>query len=179
MNKEHTYREDELVLLLKQRDAQAFGYLYDHYAASLNGIICSFVTDEQYALDALQECFVKIWNQVQAYDASKGRLFTWLAAVARNTAIDMLRSRNWKNTQQHRELSGAAHTIPATSGWNMDTIGLRGAVKNLREEYRQVIELAYFEGMSHSDIAAETGMPVGTVKTRLRAALIELRKFIK
>ncbi|WP_223709645.1 RNA polymerase sigma factor [Niabella beijingensis] len=179
MNKQYTYREDELVMLLKQRDAEAFGYLYDHYAASLNGIIRSFVADEQQALDVLQECFVKIWSQVQTYDASRARLFTWLAAVARNTAIDMLRSRNWKNTLQNRALSDEEYVMPAVTGWNIDTIGLRGAVKNLREEQRQVIELAYFEGMSHSAIAAETGLPVGTVKTRLRAALIELRKFIK
>lgn len=179
MNKQQTYSEDELVILLKQRSAEAFGYLYDHYADSLNGIIRSFVADEQHALDVLQDCFIKIWNQVHAYDPSKGRLFTWLVSIARNTAIDMLRSRSWKNALQNRELSGREQTIPSTTGLNIDAIGLRAAVHQLKEELRQVLELAYFEGMSHSNIAEATGLPMGTVKTRLRSALIELRKFIK
>ncbi|HEX7755149.1 MAG TPA: sigma-70 family RNA polymerase sigma factor [Niabella sp.] len=179
MNKRYTYREDELVALLKQGDPTAFEYLYDHYAASLNGIVLSFVQDEQQALDVVQECFIKIWNQINAYDAAKGRLFTWLSSLARNTAIDMLRSKNWKNTLRNTVISGHEHAIPSGTGLNIDTIGLKGLIKNLREEYQQVVELAYFDGLSHNAIAEETGIPVGTVKTRLRNALIELRKYIK
>lgn len=172
------YTEPQLVALLKQKDSNAFSYLYDNYAAALNSIIRGIISDDQMADNVLQDCFVKIWNQAVNFDKSKGRLFTWMAAIARNTSIDALRSKGWKNARQNIELT-ASHAEATEQRMNIDTIGLRKFVGGLKEEYKSLIEMCYFEGYSQNDVAELTGIPLGTVKTRIRKALIELRSRIK
>ena len=172
------YTEQELVALLKQRDASAFSYLYDNYAGALNSIVHSFIPDEQLANSVLQDSFVKIWNQASTFDSIRGRLFTWMASIVRNTAIDTLRSKDWKNSRQNVELTDRNNEIAADNALNIDAIGLRKVVNSLREEYKTVVEMCYFDGFTQSDIAETTGIPLGTVKTRLRKALIELRSRI-
>ncbi len=172
------YTEQELVALLKQRDANAFSYLYDNYAAALNSIVRSFIPDEQLANSVLQDSFVKIWNQAGTFDSIRGRLFTWMSSIVRNTAIDTLRSKDWKNSRQNVELTDRNNEIAADNLLNIDAIGLRKVVNSLREEYKTVVEMCYFDGFTQNDIAETTGIPLGTVKTRLRKALIELRSRI-
>ncbi|WP_044046288.1 RNA polymerase sigma factor [Niabella soli] len=171
------YTEQELVSLLKRQDATAFSCLYDNYASALNGIVHSFVQDEQAAYSILQDSFVKIWKQITSFDEQKGRLFTWMSSVTRNTAIDFLRSKEWKNSCQNVALTDNNNNIAADTVLT-DMIGLRKMVHNLRDEYKFLVEMCYFEGFSQSEIAAITGIPLGTVKTRLRNALIELRSWI-
>ncbi|MCH5598528.1 RNA polymerase sigma factor [Niabella ginsengisoli] len=173
------YTEQELVALLKQRDPNAFSYLYDNYAAALNGIVRNFISDDQLADSVLQDSFVKIWNQASTFDSIKGRLFTWMSSIVRNTAIDTLRSKDWKNSRQNVELTDNNSEIAADNALNIDAIGLRKFVGGLRDEYKMVVEMCYFDGFSQSDIAQTTGVPLGTVKTRLRKALLELRSRIK
>ncbi len=173
------YNEEELVSLLKQHDQAAFSYLYDNYSSSLHGAILGILPDTDTALDILQEVFVKIWKQISAYDVSKGRLFTWMLTIARNAAIDMLRSKNWKNNKRNNELTDESLTLAGSSQTNTDVIGLRKIVHTLKEEYRVLVELSYFEGYTQDDIAKQLNIPIGTVKTRLRKALIELRQTIK
>lgn len=173
------YTEPELVNLLKQRQQSAFGYLYDNYSAALYGIILSIVPDRELANDVLQEVFVKIWKQVESYDSSKGRLFTWMMNIARNASIDMLRSKNYQRSQQNRELTENVYEKGGSTSTNVEQIGLRKLVFSLKEEYKVVVELSYFEGFTQDEISKMLNMPLGTVKTRLRNALIQLRELVK
>ncbi|HWB28543.1 MAG TPA: sigma-70 family RNA polymerase sigma factor [Chitinophagaceae bacterium] len=173
------YTESELVLLLKERQQQAFGYLYDNYSGALYSVVLSVITDRELANDVLQEIFIKIWRQIELYDATKGRLFTWMMNIARNASIDMLRSKAFNNNQQNRELTEAVYDSVGSVSTNIDKIGLKKLVYRLKEEYKVLVELAYFQGYTQDEISKLLDIPLGTVKTRLRAALIQLREIIK
>lgn len=92
------YSEQELIALLRQRNDRSFGYLYDNYAGALMGVISAIISDPETARDVLQESFINIWRRIDLYDPAKGRLFTWMMNVARNAAIDKLRSKGYQNT---------------------------------------------------------------------------------
>ena len=173
------YNEPELVLLLKQRSKPVFSYLYDNYSGALHSIIMNIVSEEELANDVLQEVFVKIWKQMESYDSSKGRLFTWMLNIARNASIDTVRSKGYQNSRQNRELTEDVYTSGGTSETKIDQIGLRKVVHTLKEEYKVLVELSYFQGYTQDEISKMLGIPLGTVKTRLRTALIHLRDIIK
>jgi RNA polymerase sigma factor (sigma-70 family) len=174
-----TYQESELVLLLKQRNESAFSYLYDNYSAALYSVIVSIIPDRELSNDILQEVFVKIWRQIETYDVTKGRLFTWMLNIARNASIDAIRSKNFHQRQQNRELTEQIHETGGSTQTNTDKIGLRKIVYKLKEEYRVLVELSYFEGFTQDEISKMLKIPLGTVKTRLRTALIQLKQVIK
>lgn len=168
-----------MVQLLRQRSRHVFSYLYDNYSGALLSIIRNIVNEEELANDVLQEVFVKIWKQIDSYDSSKGRLFTWMLNIARNASIDTIRSKSFQNSRQNRELTDDVYSAGGTSETPTDQIGLRKLVHNLKEEYRLLVELSYFQGYTQDEIAKMLNMPLGTVKTRLRTALIQLREIIK
>lgn len=168
-----------MVQLLRQRSRHVFSYLYDNYSGALLSIIRNIVNEEELANDVLQEVFVKIWKQIDSYDSSKGRLFTWMLNIARNASIDTIRSKSFQNSRQNRELTDDVYSAGGTSETATDQIGLRKLVHNLKEEYRLLVELSYFQGYTQDEIAKMLNMPLGTVKTRLRTALIQLREIIK
>lgn len=176
-----TYTESELVSLLKSRDNKAFSYLYDNYASALYTVICQIVGDLETGNDVMQDVFVNIWKRIDTYDASRGRLFTWMLNIARNASIDVVRSKSYQNSLKNlsipdsgeREIGGAASTL------NVDNIGFRKVVERLRKEHRVLIELAYFKGYTHEEIAEIEDIPLGTVKTRIRNALIQLREYLR
>ena len=176
-----TYGESELVSLLKSRDSKAFGYLYDNYSASLYTVITQLVNDTEIANDVLQEVFINIWRKIDSYDPAKGRLFTWMLNIARNASIDTLRSRSYQNTrknqslQENNEWAGAGSLTSA----NVDNIGLKKIIERLKKEHRVLIDLAYFKGYTHEEIAQIEDIPLGTVKTRIRNALMQLREYLK
>lgn len=175
------YSEEELVLRLQSKDQQAFSYLYDNYAAALNGIIYRMVDNRELAEDILQEAFVKIWNNFTTYDTGKGRLFTWMLNITRNLTIDTLRSKGYK---KQAKISGDENTVNNITNDNsiaasFDAMGIRKQLVNLKPEQRSIIELAYFNGYTQDEISKEMGIPLGTVKTRMRAAIIELRKMLE
>lgn len=174
-----TYTEPELVELLKQRDNKAFNYLYEHYSGALYGVVMPIVNDAEVANDVLQEVFLNIWRKIDSYDPGKGRLFTWMLNIARNAAIDMLRSKNFQNTRKNQPLSDTVNWSTNTQVQNVDNIGLRKMLEKLKDEQRTLVELAYFRGYTHEEIAAMEGIPLGTVKTRIRAALIQLRNYLQ
>ncbi|RFM29882.1 RNA polymerase sigma factor [Deminuibacter soli] len=174
-----TYSEAELIPLLKQREQSAFGYLYDHYSGALNTVVLSIIPDKTLCGDVLQEVFIKIWRQIDSYDESKGRLFTWMLNITRNAAIDMVRSKGYQNTKQNQELTESVYDAGGSALPNVDKIGLRKVVHTLREEYRVLVDLSYFQGFTQEEIAKMLDIPLGTVKTRLRAALIQLRQLVK
>lgn len=179
MNPAKTYSEIELITLLKQREQSAFGYLYDHYAGSLYSIILNIVPDKDLASDVLQEVFIKIWKQIESYDTIKGRLFTWMLNIARNASIDAVRSKGYQKNQQSRELTENVFYAGGSTEINTDKIGLRKVVNNLKEDYRVLIVLSYFEGFTQEEISKMLGIPLGTVKTRMRSALIQLKQVIR
>lgn len=179
MNNGITYQESELVTLLKQRQESSFSYLYDHYSASLYSVIIGIVSDREVANDILQEVFIKIWRQIESYDTSKGRLFTWMLNVARNASIDAIRSKGYQQSQQNRELTEKIYDVAGSTQLNTDKIGLRKIVYKLKEDYRVLVELSFFEGYTQDEISKMLKIPLGTVKTRLRTALIQLKQVIK
>lgn len=172
------YAEADLVSLLKQRSQEAFHYLYDNYAGALNSIIITVVKDTEYAADVLQEVFIKIWKQIEQYDDTKGRLFTWMANIARNASIDMLRSKGYRNTQKIQELPDNVYQLSGADAMKPETIGLRNLLQKLRPEQKAVLDLSYFQGFTHDEIAKILNIPVGTVKTRIRSAVIQLRSMM-
>ncbi len=175
------YNEDELVQMLQQQDQQAFSYLYDNYAPALNGVIFRLVEDKALAEDILQEVFVKIWNNFSSYNKSKGRLFTWMINLTRNLAIDTMRSKGYK---KQGKISGDENSVSniqdnSFSINQFDSMGIRDQLKNLKPDQRVVIDLAYFNGFTQDEIAKQIGIPLGTVKTRMRTAILELRKILQ
>jgi RNA polymerase sigma factor (sigma-70 family) len=153
--------------------------LYDHYSGALYAVILNIVPDKDIASDVLQEVFVKIWKQIETYDTTKGRLFTWMLNIARNASIDMVRSKNYQKNQQNRELSETVYDAAGSFETNTDKIGLRKLVHSLKDDYKVLVELSYFEGFTQDEISKMLDIPLGTVKTRLRAALIQLKRLVK
>jgi RNA polymerase sigma factor (sigma-70 family) len=172
------YTEDNLVALLKQRDRSAFDYLYEHYSSALYTVILNIVAEKETASDILQEVFVKVWRQIDTYDDHKGRLFTWMLNIARNSAIDFVRSRQFKNNRQNFELTDSVYFDGEGTQLNIDKIGLAEMVGRLPDEYSKLVRMAYFGGLTHDEIAKQENIPLGTVKTRIRKALTELRKLM-
>jgi len=173
-----TYNEEELVLLLKQQSREAFNYLYRQYAGVLYGVVSKVIHDEQTAQDVLQEVFVKIWANIHQYDARKGRIYTWMINIARNAAIDKLRSKGeimkgkiqtGDDVVNNMEYRGMKTEQPT------DTIGLRKMVSTLKPEYQTIINLAYFKGFTLDEISKALAIPLGTVKTRMRSGIQQLR----
>ena len=173
------YSEAELVMLLKQRTQSAFSYLYDNYSSTLYTVIVSILQDRELANDVLQEVFIKIWKQIEQYDAEKGRLYTWMINISRNASIDTLRSKSYNLQKQNRELTENVYSAAGTSIIETDKIGLRKVITNLKEDQKVLVELAYFQGYTQDEISQLLNIPLGTVKTRLRSALIQLRALLK
>ncbi len=175
------YSEEELVLQLRAKDKLAFEYLYDNYSTALNGVIYKLVENEHLREDILQEAFIKIWNNFPQYDSSKGRLFTWIVNLTRNLTIDKLRSKSYKKQLKisTNENSVTAYEDKSISDTIHDTIGLRKQIESLKPDQKIVIDLAYFSGYTQNEISEEIGIPLGTVKTRMRSAINELRKLME
>ncbi|CCH03220.1 RNA polymerase sigma factor sigK Sigma-K factor [Fibrella aestuarina BUZ 2] len=178
--------ESVLVEKLLQRDEQAFQWLYKHYSAALYGVLLKIVREEEQAQDLLQEVFIKIWNNTATYDTQKGRLFTWMLNIARNTGIDAVRSgKAMSRPSSAQTLSTddagtfAVDREYAVAPENPDHIGLREVIQKLRPDRKQLIDLVYFGGYTHEEAADELGLPLGTVKTRIRSALQELKQLFR
>jgi RNA polymerase sigma-70 factor, ECF subfamily len=179
---QHQYQlEKKLVedLILKKKEA--FDYLYEHYAAALFGVINRIVLSDDIANDVLQESFVKIWNNISSYDSGKGSLFTWMLNLCRNRAVDEIRSKAYKKEVQNQNIEDYVLKLDKTNfvESSIDHIGLKTVVQKLRPAYKELIDKVYFEGYTQEETAKELGIPLGTVKTRLRAAMVELREALK
>jgi RNA polymerase sigma-70 factor, ECF subfamily len=172
------FLESELIAGLQQGSDESYQYLIDRYSAMLFGVIGRIVNDKDDAQNILQDSFVKIWMNIERYDASKGRLATWMLNVARNTAIDFTRSKIYsqRNKNQNIENNVGFETDSLKTQTTVDTIGLKQIVDKLPPQCREIIEWMYFEGFTQQEIADNKGIPLGTVKTRTRLALVELRK---
>ncbi len=171
--------EEALVSLLQSKDERGFSILYDNYSSALYGVVLKIVRSEEIADDVMQDAFVKIWKNIEAYNRTKGTLFTWILNVARNTAIDRIRSQEFQNSQKNQDLDTSINFIDnqSSSQFDVDAIGIKKVVENLRPEYQQMIELLYFQGYTQAEVSEEFGIPLGTVKTRVKAAIVQLRQY--
>jgi RNA polymerase sigma factor (sigma-70 family) len=172
-----TYGEQELIASLRHKDEQAFSYLYDHYSGALYGVICQIVGNAELGNDVLQEAFINIWRRIETYDENKGRLFTWMLNIARNAAIDKMRSKGIQQSLREEAIPNHS-SIPLSVSPRMDDFGLKKMILQLKDEQRQLIDLSYFQGFTHEQIAKALDIPLGTVKTRIRSALTQLRSLL-
>jgi RNA polymerase sigma factor (sigma-70 family) len=171
-------KEEDLIKALKSQETIAIQALYDMYSGALFGVISRIIQNTEVAEDLLQETFIKIWNSAEHYDSSKGRLFTWMISVARNLSIDKLRSKDFRNANKNQDIENNVDFIDAEKkiSFNSDVVGLRDMVSGLKPEYFDVLEMVYFKGFTHVEAAEALDIPLGTVKTRIRMAVMELRK---
>jgi len=173
--------ETELIAGLKAKNETALVQVYDRYYASLSGIIFKYVNDVELTEELIQETFVKIWLHIDSYDHSKGRLFTWMVNIARNLSIDKLRSADYKTSQKTEVLDNSVHNnnLNHSEQLRIDHIDMAEIVQRLRPEQKNLIDLIYFKGYTQAEVADKLKIPLGTVKTRVRAAIVELRKYFK
>ncbi|WP_254091004.1 RNA polymerase sigma factor [Dawidia soli] len=152
-------------------------YLYDHYSAALYGAIFRIIKKEAVAEEVLQDVFLKIWDKFDHYDASKGKLFTWLLNVARNQAIDKTRSREISKDRKTDDIQNVVSKIDNEEyiEQRVDSIGVKDILKDLPREQHFIVEHLYLKGYTQSELADEFDIPLGTVKTRLRLAMQQLR----
>lgn len=165
-----------LVNRLKNRDESAMGEVYDRFAPTLYGVASKVVRSDEIAQDVVQDSFVKIWRKVETYDSSKGTFFTWMLNITRNTAIDFLRKTKKENPASIQDIENNVH-ISDAAAQNIDTIGVTALVDNLKEDQRILVEYIYFKGFTQQEVSDELGIPLGTVKTRIRTAVQELKKW--
>jgi RNA polymerase sigma factor (sigma-70 family) len=180
LSKKHkiSLSEEELVLALTRREKIAVEALYDMYSSSLFGVISRIVIDIPVAEDVLQETFLKIWHSFSSYSSEKGRLFTWMVNIARNLAIDKIRSKDFKNQNKNRELENNVTFIDEqrSTVYKPELLGIKELVETLKSDQKAIVDLIYFKGYTHVEAAEELSIPLGTIKTRLRMAIQLLRK---
>ncbi|ADY28419.1 MULTISPECIES: RNA polymerase sigma factor [Cellulophaga] len=170
-----TLLEKHIVELLQDRDEKAISLLYDHYGDTLFGVANKVVRDEDLAQDVLQESFVKIWKKADSYDSSKAKLFTWLFRITRNTAIDKLRSVNTKSDKEIQIDVSDVYNL-GTESTRPELMDVKDNLHKLESKYKIVLEALFFEGMTQQEASEELNIPLGTIKSRLKIGLRELKK---
>jgi len=167
-----------LLARIQARDHGAMSVLFDRYAALVYAVALRVLKDAGEAEDVMQEIFVQIWREPGAFISGRGSLGAWLTVVARNRSIDVLRRR--KSSASFELFSLPSQTdLSSEVERNALMEKVRSALKALPEEQQKSLEFAFFEGMSHSEIAEKTGDPLGTIKTRIRLGLISIRKALQ
>jgi RNA polymerase sigma-70 factor, ECF subfamily len=156
---------------LAKGDQLALGELYDIYAPLVNGLALRIVRDTADAEDVVQEVFVQVWRQASRYDPKRGSPEAWLCTMARTRALDRLRRRSSRREETEENAPPSA-AVPR----NEERLAVREALQGLSEDRRRALELAYYEGLTQTEIAFRLGEPLGTVKTRIRTAMIRLRE---
>jgi len=179
----------EYILLRKisERDSDALSEFYDLYSKYLYTIIYYIVRDEAEAEDLLQEVFLQIWDKINSYDEALGNPLAWITRITRNKAIDRLRSKSFKNRSSEIDIERVFDLSEDSSSFSPDNISNRtqekteiaAALKTLNDNQRDLIEFAYFRGYSQSELAEYFKIPLGTVKTRMRSAMMSLRDKLK
>ena len=167
--------EAELIARIRSGDESAMAMLYDRYSGLVYAVALRVVADTGAAEDVLQDIFMQLWRNPGAFNAARGRLAPWLAVIARNRAIDHLRKR--RPETELEDVVVAVEPDLADGAFRAQVVErVRGELAAMPAEQRKCLELAFFEGLTHSEIATRTGEPLGTVKTRIRSGLIALRK---
>lgn len=173
--------QEELLPLVLKKDDRAFTLLYDMYSKSLFAVISNLVSDREEAEDVLQESFVKIWKNIETYNDTKGRLYTWMLNITRNTAIDKLRSKGFNNKQKNLSSDNFVHLLDDSNKMTnrIDTIGIQEFVKKLKPKCIQLLDLLFFKGFTQQEASEELEIPLGTVKTQNRNCINDLRTYLQ
>lgn len=173
--------QEELLVLIHKKDERAFTYIYDMYSKSLFAVISNLVKGREEAEDVLQDVFVKIWKNIDSYTESKGRFYTWILNIARNTSIDKLRSKDFNNSQKNLSSDNFVHLLDDSNKLTnkIDTIGIQEFVKKLKPKCIQIINLLFFKGYTQQEASDELEIPLGTVKTQNRNCINDLRNFLQ
>jgi RNA polymerase sigma-70 factor (ECF subfamily) len=174
--------EAELIHAVARGDEQALASLYDRYGPVLYGLLLRMLRDRGEAEDVLQELFLQVWQRAASFDATRGRVFTWLVTLTRSRAIDRLRSTRARARAAHASAEGSQEPsadalVDAARAEEGEAV--RGALLSIPEEQRRALLLAYFEGLTQTEIAARLGQPLGTVKTRMRSGMSKLRELLR
>jgi len=169
--------EREMIAGIRGGREAAMTQLYDRYSAIVYSVALRVLGDTGAAEDVVQEIFMQLWRKPESFDASRGSLGAWLAVIARHRAIDALRKRK-PETHIAEVVIALDIDLEEEAGRKIAIEKVRGALAGMPPEQRKAVELAFFEGLTHSEVAAKTGEPLGTVKTRIRSALMTLRKMM-
>ena len=169
---------DLLIQKFQNKEVPAFEKLYAMYSENILGVINTIVQEPERAQEICQDVFMKIWDKSDTYNASKGRFFTWILNIARNAAIDEVRSKSFKQQKRNLSTDYFVDILEGSEDLNskMDTIGLKSLLQNLKEKCVQIISLLYFQGFTQKEAAEELDIPIGTVKTRNRSCISQIRE---
>ncbi len=170
-----TLLEKHIIELLQERDEKAISLLYDHYGDTLYGVALKVIRDEELAQDVLQESFVKIWKKSDSYDSTKAKLFTWLFRITRNTAIDKLRSVNTKSDKEIQMDVSDVYNLGIDS-IRPEFMDVKENLEKIETKYQVVLDALFFQGMTQQEASDELDIPLGTIKSRLKIGLRELKK---
>jgi RNA polymerase sigma-70 factor (ECF subfamily) len=167
--------DSNLVAAIRSGDQTAMAALYDRYSSIVYSVALRVLGDTGAAEDILQDVFMQLWRNPNAFDSSRGSLGAWLAVITRNRAIDSLRKRRPENDIEDVVIS-VETDLAIEADRSRAAEKVRGLLGSMPAAQRSALEMAYFEGLTHTEIAAKTGEPLGTIKTRIRAGLTTLRK---
>lgn len=167
--------EQDIIDLLKNGDKKAISLLYENYSGALLSVVKKVISDHDIAQDVLQEGFIKVWKKGKTYDSSKAKLFTWLYRIFYNSAIDKVRSLNNKTKKEIQIENSNVYKL-TTKSLNQDTIDIRKHIGILELKYQIVLNALFFEGMTQKEASEELNIPLGTIKSRLKIGLRELKK---
>ncbi|NJB70721.1 RNA polymerase sigma-70 factor (ECF subfamily) [Saonia flava] len=170
-----TLLEKHIVELLQERNEKAISLLYEHYGDTLYGVAFKVLRDEELAQDVLQESFVKIWKKSDSYDATKAKLFTWLFRITRNSAIDKLRSVKTKTDKEIQINVSDVYSLGVNST-KPELMDVRENLEKIEPKYQIVLDALFFQGMTQQEASEELDIPLGTIKSRLKIGLRELKK---
>ncbi|MFL0684646.1 MAG: RNA polymerase sigma factor [Algoriphagus aquaeductus] len=171
-------QEEEIIAGLRARDRKTTEYLYEKYSRALFAVISRIIADQDIAEEVFHDAFIKITKKIDSYEESKGRLYTWMANICRNSAIDKLRSKEFSQSGKTNTIDDFVYGLESQSGTmeQVEGIGVRELMSHLNEDQKFIIEYIYFQGYTHSEVSEEFDIPLGTVKSRVRAALQVLKK---
>ena len=172
---------DLLISNFQNKDEKAFETLYNMYSESMHGVIYNIVRDYDIAEEVMQDVFIKAWHNADKYSAKKGRFFTWILNISRNAAIDKIRSKSFKNSSKNLNADFFVDILENRDSLDdqTDAIGIKEYVTKLAQKCIEVIELLYFKGYTQKEASEELEMPIGTIKTRNRNCINELREMLK
>lgn len=171
---------EQLILKFQQKDVKAYEKLYYMYCDSISGVVNNIVKNDDVAQEITQDVFIKAWKKADTYSAAKGRFFTWLLNIARNAAIDYTRSKKFKESKQNLNSDFFVDILASRDNLNskVNTIGLHEFVNKLADKCKSVIELLYLKGFTQKEASEELDIPLGTIKTRNRTCINELRSML-
>lgn len=171
--------EDRIVYLLFDRDKKALTLIFDRYGSLLLNVILKVVDDRQLAEDVLQHVLIKVWNKGHTYNPERGALFTWLMRISKNAALDQRKTKDFRMTSTSMQ---AQSVVSISNDFSEESQATRmeteQMISHLSGEHEKLIKMSYFEGYSHAEIAKNLNMPLGTVKSKIRIAIGQLRALV-